>query len=1062
MAFPQSVLDTRVELLLSGTWQDVTSYVYQRAPVQIAYGHPDEASAVNPTSCTLTLDNRTGRFSPRNPLGAYYGSLTRNTQMRVSLPEGGTYLRMEGDGTSYASCPDAAGLDITGDLELQVDMWLSDYTNSVLASKYSISNGQSWYLKLLDSGLLYFRWYTGSGSHVTTQSTAAVPVGRFAVKTTLAVASGTVTFYTAATIAGPWTQLGTATVAGATSVHTSACSLSVGANADLAAASFYNSTPLKGANGKVYAFKLLNGIGGTVVASPTFTAQSAGTNSFADAQSNTWTLSGTAEISDRKYRAHTEVPAWPPRWDPTGADVYAPVEGSGRWRRLNAGTPPQYSAMYRAYVRLTGTTAPVAYWPCEDGNTATSLASGIGGAPMAFSGTPTLATDSSFLSSQPLPTVSGSKWTGPVPGYTAPAGAANIMRFLMKIPSASPPPTNTIIASLYTFGTVARADLVYVGSSQIELFCYSATGATLIDTGAMGITLDALLRVSVELQLSGGNVQGSMAIVQAGATIGGGLSGTTAGSIGNAYQADISPGGGLGATVIGHVSVQPAYDSLFNLGPAVNAWSGEYAGVRFARLCAEEGIASRIYGAPGGTAAMGAQTTQTAEALLQECEDADKGLIYEPRQAFGLGYRTRASMYNQAGLALSYTAAQLSAPLEPVDDDRLLVNDMTITRSSGGSSARNIAATGPLSTQAPPNGVGSYGQAKTLNLSADSQLADAAGWAVHVGTVDDLRYPTLSVNLARSELTSVYYQLQDLAVGDRVTVSGTPSWLPPDGISQIVSGGTEVCYGYVFTEQWTCVPESPYEVGVLDDATLGRLDTDGSALASGVTSTATAISVTTTAVTSPAWTVNTADYPFDLVVAGERMTATSPAPLLSTADGTFESGVAGWTAANGTIAQSSAQAHSGTHSGLLTASGSGFVTANSGAFSVTVGAAYQLVQWMRFAAGTPNYAIAFVSWRDGSGTQIGTMGNDFALVPTTSWQTQTVTGKAPAGAVTAEVYLRMSASAAADAVYYDDVALNPVSGGTQTLNVTRSVNGVVKAQSSGAAVALFQPMILGL
>ena len=31
-----------------------------------------------------------------------------------------------------------------------------------------------------------------------------------------------------------------------------------------------------------------------------------------------------------------EIPAWPPRWDPSGRDAYVPVEASGVLRRLGA------------------------------------------------------------------------------------------------------------------------------------------------------------------------------------------------------------------------------------------------------------------------------------------------------------------------------------------------------------------------------------------------------------------------------------------------------------------------------------------------------------------------------------------------------------------------------------------------------------------------------------------------------------------------------------------------------------------------------------------------------
>jgi len=874
--FPQSMLDTRVELLLAGVWTNITSYVYTRDPIQITRGHPDESGSINPTVCSLTLNGKGGRFAPRNPLGPFFGSLTRNTQMRLSVPEGSTYLRMEGDGVSFASCPDAAGLHITGDLEIQVDMWLSDSTSSIIASRY-VAGAWAWVLEYFDSGLVRFAWSaTGTGGLVVF-STAQLPLGRIALKTTLAVSTGTVTFYTAPTIAGPWTQLGSPVVVGATGLFASTAPLIIGANAAQATTGSFNATPVKGANGKIYALKLLNGIGGTVVASPTFTSQTAGVTSFTDAQANPWTLSGTAEISDRKYRAHTEVPAWPPRWDPTGNDVSAPIQGSGRWRRLTAGSPPVYSSMYRAYVRLTGPTAPVAYWPCEDGDNSTGLASALpGGSPMVLVGTPNFAADSSFLCSTALPTMGASQWGGTVPPYVTPSSAANVLRFLMKIPSSSLPADGTVICSLFTYGTVARADLIY-RTGGMQLKGYNALGVNIFDSGAIGFVLpDQLLRYSVELQTSGGNVQWSMVTLLPGASNGTIFSGTVAGTIGNAYQVTMAPTGGMGATVAGHISVQPVWDSLFNLGAPLNAWIGENAGYRFARLCFEENIPYRIYGAPGDTVAMGPQTPKTIAALLQECEDTDLGLIYEPRQAFSIGYRTRASMLNQApDVSLSYSAAQLAEPMEPTDDDRLIANDVTVTKSSGGSSSRQLLATGPLSIQDPPNGVGVYPKTPTVNVALESQLGDQAGWIVHLGTVDDLRYPLLSVNLASPKVANVFYQLQDLDIGDRIAVTDTPAWLPPDGISQIIQGQTEQCYDLIFTEQWSCAPELPYRVGIWEDAVLGRADTDGSTLQAGISATATSMQVATTNTGSPLWTTTPADFPLDIVMGGERITVGS-------------------------------------------------------------------------------------------------------------------------------------------------------------------------------------------
>jgi hypothetical protein len=878
MTFPQSILDTRVELLLAGVWTDITSYVYVRNPVQITRGHPDEAGSINPTVCSLTLNNRGGRFSPRNPVGPYYGKLTRNTQMRVSVPEGSTYLRMEADSVSYVSCLDSAPLRITGDMEIQVDMWLTDYGRSVIASKWAASNA-AWNLMIDDSGIVRLYWSVTGGDLHLASSTLPLPTGRIAIKITLLAATGTVTFYTAPTIAGSWTQLGSAVVKGATSVFASTAPLAVGANASLADTGALYQTPEKGANGKVYAFKLLAGIGGTAVASPVFTGQAAGAIGFNDVQSNAWTLSGTAEISDRKYRTHTEVPAWPPRWDPSGNDVYTPILGSGRWRRLVAGTPPTYSALRRAFVRLTGTTAPVAYWPCEDGGNATGIASGLTGqSAMSFTGTPRFAADTTFPSSAALPQLNGSAWTGVVP----PGGVVlgNTLWLLLSVPSGGDT-NNSVIARMATTGTIAQIDLVYTTATggSITVFGYGGSGTQLFTFGAitgvngtpMLLTVQIAPDAGVPGQLDWQVTSTPLANPIFGAFS---LSGSQTGSIGRPTQVMINVNGLMIGTVIGHVACQQVADqfddAIFN---ALTAWAGENAGIRFARLCAEEGIPCRIYGPAVDTVAMGMQTPQTVAALLQECEDADQGLIFEPRQVFGLGYRTRSSMLNQApDLSLSYAGAQLSDPMEPTDDDRLIANDVTVTRLSGGSSARQSLAIGALSTQAPPNGVGPYPQSPTVNLAADSQLADQAAWLVLLGTVDDLRYPVLSVNLASPHFASVYYQAQDLDIGDRVIVTGTPGWLPPDGISQIVHGQTEQCYDVVFTEQWACAPEAPYRVGVLDDPVLGRADTDGSTLHAGISSTVTSMQVDTTDPATPLWTTAAGDFPLDIVMSGERIT----------------------------------------------------------------------------------------------------------------------------------------------------------------------------------------------
>jgi hypothetical protein len=878
--YPLPLLGTRVELNLGGTWTDISTYVYERDQVIITRGHPDESTTTAPSKAALTLNNRDGRFSDLNPVGPYYGSIGQNTPLRISVPEGASYWRSETDQFSYASCPDTAGVSITGDMEIQLDLTLDNWNQAqTLACKWAASTNQrTWILELLENGTLLFN-FSSSGSGIdSAPSTVPVPLPplrRMCLRVTYASGSGTVTFWTSPPgLSSPvWTQLGTAQVFGAVSLFNSTATVQAGGGSD-------TDDGYPGVYGKVHAFRLLSGIAGTVKASPDFTAQAPGATSFADAQSNTWTLHGTAEISSRKYRFHGEVAAWPQAWDSTGADVWVQITASGVLRRLgqNASGQVFQSAMYRAYARLSGSTAPVAYWPCEDGSASTQIASGLGGPAMQVTIPPQFASSSAFLCSNPIPALAaGSTWSGAVPAYTG--GVDNVLRFLMQVPSGGD--TNGgIIARMYTTGTITRADLVYSTGGVLSMLVYS--GTTLLSTfgpAAFGLNGE-LIRVSLELQASGGNVLCNFVTLVAGASVGLDDSNTqSSASVGNVTQVVINPGGLLTSTAIGQISVQPVWTSLFDLAGPLDAWQGEQAGVRFKRLCDEESIGFRGQGSLHDTVLMGPQSPEALTTLLQECADADRGSVVEPRQAGpGLGYRTRGSLLNQSpAVTLSYTAAHLSDDLKPTRDDQQLQNDVTVSQGAGassasGSSSEQVLASGPLSIQQPPNGAGRYAAQATINVAAASQLDSQAMWMVWMGTVNQPRYPLVNVDLERSAIAAHYWDLQDLDLGDYLAVTSSPAWLPPDGINQLVQGVTEVLYGYVFHEAWQCVPQSPWNVLVWNDLVWGRWTTAGATLHASISSGATSMLVDSP---NSLWTTSGGDFPFDLILAGERVTVTN-------------------------------------------------------------------------------------------------------------------------------------------------------------------------------------------
>lgn len=216
---------------------------------------------------------------------------------------GDFYLSLTGTnlGTSAgskATTPDHASLDITGDIDVRIDVdavsWAAPTgTGRKLIGKGNFSAGdRSWLLWLDVNRKLVFRWTTNGTTGIDSVSTAPISItsGRLAVRVTLDVNDGAgnrvTNFYTAPTISGSWTQLGsTITTAGTTSIWNSATALEIG---DVIGSTFYSVA------GRCYAAEVRNGIAGSVVANPNFAAQTPGTTSFTDGAGRTWSINSPA------------------------------------------------------------------------------------------------------------------------------------------------------------------------------------------------------------------------------------------------------------------------------------------------------------------------------------------------------------------------------------------------------------------------------------------------------------------------------------------------------------------------------------------------------------------------------------------------------------------------------------------------------------------------------------------------------------------------------------------------------------------------------------------------
>ncbi|WP_017602213.1 hypothetical protein [Nocardiopsis lucentensis] len=110
-------LDIRTEIQLDGVWTDISTDVRDTDDVVITRGRSDWAGRTDPATMTLRLNNRDGRYSPRNPNSPYFGVLRRNTPIRLSLiADGDPVTRFAGEVPEWPLEWDLSGNDTWVDL----------------------------------------------------------------------------------------------------------------------------------------------------------------------------------------------------------------------------------------------------------------------------------------------------------------------------------------------------------------------------------------------------------------------------------------------------------------------------------------------------------------------------------------------------------------------------------------------------------------------------------------------------------------------------------------------------------------------------------------------------------------------------------------------------------------------------------------------------------------------------------------------------------------------------------------------------------------------------------
>jgi hypothetical protein len=827
---------------------DISDDIRSAGRVTITAGRQDETGQVDATRVGAVVDNETGDYCRVNPLGAYYGSLSRGTPLEVRVTRiADTFTRTTSPGlgtdsvsglvwthssssawattgsaatctlaaahtATYAFVEQAIGADVevTGSVSLSAVTTGAAWVHTVVARVVDLNNQYRLHVEFGTTGVI--------GCKIAKLVDGSITDLTAVVSTSVAYLAGTVIQYRARVV-GSTLQL-RAWEDGTDEPTTWTC------EAD------DDAFPEAGVTG-IYSWRVA---GNTNVGSLVST--------FDDFRVDV-------------IRSITPVPEWPVRWDQSGNDVTAPITGAGILRRLSQGQSALRSPMYRQIVYPTRT----GHWPLEDGSDATRLTNTVAaGTPGTLSGASPGNSEAAPGASSAVQTPSGALLTGVFTAASTTAGWQ--IAWSCKLAAAAPGSNTEMIRWSTSNG--------HTWSFQV-----STTNFTLVITDNTGATVDTMssstgsadptdwLSYRVKATVSGGTVTVEPAWFGTDGVTPLGFTDTYAGTLGRLTGWRIATTTATTDALWSHVfGVTTGADDLqsYDARRAFDGYAGETAGARLVRLCGEEGVPLTTIGDTAETALMGAQTSAVLLDLLRECEAADQGVLHE--RGAGLGYLTREARYNgDPVMELDFTSGHVAAPPEPTDDDQRLRNRVVLRRTGG--SEVTVEDEASIAVD------GVYADELDVNLEDDGDLEQHAYWRLHLGTLDGLRWPRIELDLARNpDLIDEWCKVR---VGSRITIANPPDQVGTDDLDLIVEGWTETLAEYEWTVVMACSPADPWDVAVYDDAD-ARYDSRSTVLKTAVNSSATALTFRTS---DPLETWSTTETPYDVVISGERITVTA-------------------------------------------------------------------------------------------------------------------------------------------------------------------------------------------
>lgn len=868
-----------------GQWRDVSADVRQGTSIVETRGRKDWATKVSPARCTLTLDDGpehgAGDYDPDNPLGQWYGVLGRNTPMRYALRYGLDVFSRPNQ-ADWGNSPDMGN-------------W-STVTAGVAAASISSNQGR--------------HSITGTGAFVHTQlqavNQANVEVYDEFTLGAITVAGGAIEpanlslrgenggnywLLRASVGIGNIVSLsimltGTTTFAGPVAVFTYPA-----AGTDVGIRFQAEGNTIRG---KVWRLDQGEPLGWHLETDVTNAGIPRGWVGVRSGVAGGNTNTKPIVVTHKHFRVRLpqfigETATLESTSTVDHADMRTNVEAASIRRRLGQGETPLDTALRRYITRGECPFGLADYWPLdEDATAVTRTQNLLGGQPVKF-----------------------------IRGPSTGLGAINygVDTKLLATPKGAQLTTDARLQFNLTPGDFNTTDgysftwLQQVGPGSVGFFVLDAsTHQLFLDFEAgvftlrrssksiveiitlMTVNLDTAIvqegtdnewhMVGLGVRVSGGTVTYDFAVddyvVQTSSVATMGLPNWIA------VLADAEPNSTMGMAHV--VALQR---SLFNF-TGLPTWPysiirdiylgrpGEHAGVRFLRLLDEENVSAAMIGNAANTPAMGPQRPLTLLELTDECIQVDQGSAFDPRGSMALGMRTHRATTGQDALVTLDYIGQVAPDFKKTTDDQGARNDVTAKRPNG-DSYRVEQTTGPRNTADPGTNADAVGRydgtvSPEPNVPSDVSLPNQASWRVHMGTVDEPRYPTVTVNLTAEDLqadAATTARLLDVGVDDALTVAGATPRHVYDDIRLIARGYTStVDTAYQHKIVFNSEPYAPLDVATYGD-TDDRYGTNVSSLNAGITSSATSFTVSVSA--GEPWTQSAGAFPMDIMIGGERI-----------------------------------------------------------------------------------------------------------------------------------------------------------------------------------------------